>query len=59
MKPPSHLPFDATFRKTFRDLVLWRRDVRRLGGPFRSRDLRLQRVAADSRRRIKTIIGIG
>lgn len=24
-----HLPFDATFRKTFRDLVLWRRDVRR------------------------------
>jgi 5,6-dimethylbenzimidazole synthase len=25
----SHLPFDATFRKTFRDLVLWRRDVRR------------------------------
>ena len=27
--PPSHLPFDATFRKTFRDLVLWRRDVRR------------------------------
>ena len=29
MKPPAHLPFDATFRKTFRDLVLWRRDVRR------------------------------
>ena len=27
--PPSHLPFDATFRATFRDLVLWRRDVRR------------------------------
>ncbi len=27
--PPSHLQFDATFRKTFRDLVLWRRDVRR------------------------------
>ena len=26
---PSHLPFDAAFRKTFRDLVLWRRDVRR------------------------------
>ena len=25
----SHLPFDATFRRTFRDLVLWRRDVRR------------------------------
>jgi hypothetical protein len=25
----SHLPFDPTFRKTFRDLVLWRRDVRR------------------------------
>ena len=25
----SHLPFDATFRKTLRDLVLWRRDVRR------------------------------
>jgi 5,6-dimethylbenzimidazole synthase len=25
----GHLPFDATFRKTFRDLVLWRRDVRR------------------------------
>ena len=24
-----HLPFDATFRRTFRDLVLWRRDVRR------------------------------
>jgi 5,6-dimethylbenzimidazole synthase len=23
------LPFDATFRATFRDLVLWRRDVRR------------------------------
>jgi 5,6-dimethylbenzimidazole synthase len=27
--PRSHLPFDATFRATFRDLVLWRRDVRR------------------------------
>ena len=27
--PPIHLPFDATFRATFRDLVLWRRDVRR------------------------------
>src|SRR5499427_2351691 len=27
--PPSHRPFDATFRATFRDLVLWRRDVRR------------------------------
>jgi 5,6-dimethylbenzimidazole synthase len=27
--PPGHLPFDATFRATFRDLVLWRRDVRR------------------------------
>jgi 5,6-dimethylbenzimidazole synthase len=27
--PPLHLPFDATFRATFRDLVLWRRDVRR------------------------------
>lgn len=27
--PPPHLPFDATFRATFRDLVLWRRDVRR------------------------------
>ncbi len=27
--PPVHLPFDATFRATFRDLVLWRRDVRR------------------------------
>lgn len=26
---PVHLPFDATFRSTFRDLVLWRRDVRR------------------------------
>ena len=26
---PWHLPFDETFRKTFRDLVLWRRDVRR------------------------------
>jgi 5,6-dimethylbenzimidazole synthase len=25
----GHLPFDATFRRTFRDLVLWRRDVRR------------------------------
>jgi len=24
-----HRPFDETFRKTFRDLVLWRRDVRR------------------------------
>ena len=27
--PPGHLPFDSTFRATFRDLVLWRRDVRR------------------------------
>jgi 5,6-dimethylbenzimidazole synthase len=27
--PPVHRPFDATFRETFRDLVLWRRDVRR------------------------------
>ncbi|SJZ83878.1 cob(II)yrinic acid a,c-diamide reductase [Enhydrobacter aerosaccus] len=27
--PHTHLPFDATFRATFRDLVLWRRDVRR------------------------------
>jgi 5,6-dimethylbenzimidazole synthase len=27
--PPVHLPFDETFRDTFRDLVLWRRDVRR------------------------------
>ena len=27
--PPVHLPFDKTFRATFRDLVLWRRDVRR------------------------------
>ncbi|WIM10299.1 5,6-dimethylbenzimidazole synthase [Enhydrobacter sp.] len=27
--PPGHLPFDATFRTTLRDLVLWRRDVRR------------------------------
>jgi len=27
--PPVHLPFDKTFRETFRDLVLWRRDVRR------------------------------
>jgi len=27
--PPVHLPFDAKFRTTFRDLVLWRRDVRR------------------------------
>jgi 5,6-dimethylbenzimidazole synthase len=27
--PPLHLPFDARFRATFRDLVLWRRDVRR------------------------------
>ena len=27
--PPGHLPFNATFRATFRDLVLWRRDVRR------------------------------
>jgi 5,6-dimethylbenzimidazole synthase len=27
--PPVHLPFDATFRATFHDLVLWRRDVRR------------------------------
>lgn len=27
--PPVHLPFDRTFRATFRDLVLWRRDVRR------------------------------
>ena len=26
---PWHRPFDETFRKTFRDLVLWRRDVRR------------------------------
>ena len=26
---PSHLPFDAAFRSTFHDLVLWRRDVRR------------------------------
>ena len=30
--PPVHLPFDATFRATFRDLVLWRRDVRRFRG---------------------------
>ena len=22
---PGHKPFDETFRKTFRDLVLWRR----------------------------------
>ena len=28
--PPVHLPFDETFRDTFRDLVLWRRDVRPL-----------------------------
>jgi 5,6-dimethylbenzimidazole synthase len=27
--PPTHLPFDAAFRAAFRDLVLWRRDVRR------------------------------
>jgi 5,6-dimethylbenzimidazole synthase len=27
--PPVHLPFDSTFRATFHDLVLWRRDVRR------------------------------
>ena len=27
--PQVHLPFDKTFRATFRDLVLWRRDVRR------------------------------
>jgi 5,6-dimethylbenzimidazole synthase len=27
--PPIHLPFDAKFRATFYDLVLWRRDVRR------------------------------
>jgi 5,6-dimethylbenzimidazole synthase len=27
--PPVHLPFDKTFRATFHDLVLWRRDVRR------------------------------
>lgn len=27
--PLGHLPFDSTFRATFRDLVLWRRDVRR------------------------------
>lgn len=27
--PPVHLPFDESFRATFRDLVLWRRDVRR------------------------------
>ena len=27
--PPVHLPFDTTFRETFHDLVLWRRDVRR------------------------------
>jgi 5,6-dimethylbenzimidazole synthase len=26
---PSHAPFDAAFRAAFRDLVLWRRDVRR------------------------------
>ena len=29
MTTPWHMPFDETFRKTFRDLVLWRRDVRR------------------------------
>jgi 5,6-dimethylbenzimidazole synthase len=28
----AHLPFDSTFRATFRDLVLWRRDVRRFRG---------------------------
>ena len=27
--PPSHRPFDTPVRATFRDLVLWRRDVRR------------------------------
>ncbi len=27
--PPTHVPFDAAFRAGFRDLVLWRRDVRR------------------------------
>lgn len=26
---PTHVPFDAAFRAAFRDLVLWRRDVRR------------------------------
>jgi 5,6-dimethylbenzimidazole synthase len=26
---PLHAPFDAAFRMAFRDLVLWRRDVRR------------------------------
>jgi 5,6-dimethylbenzimidazole synthase len=26
---PSPRPFDETFRETFRDLILWRRDVRR------------------------------
>jgi 5,6-dimethylbenzimidazole synthase len=26
---PSPRPFDARFRETFRDLILWRRDVRR------------------------------
>ena len=28
---PSSREFDAAFRKAFRDLVLWRRDVRRFG----------------------------
>jgi 5,6-dimethylbenzimidazole synthase len=27
---PSPRGFDETFREAFRDLVLWRRDVRRL-----------------------------
>jgi 5,6-dimethylbenzimidazole synthase len=30
--PLAHLPFDSTFRATFCDLVLWRRDVRRFRG---------------------------
>ncbi|MFI5001725.1 MAG: 5,6-dimethylbenzimidazole synthase [Reyranellales bacterium] len=41
--PPTHAPFDAAFRAAFRDLVLWRRDVRR----FRSDpvdDARLDRL---------------
>ena len=29
MPTSSPRPFDKTFRETFRDLVLWRRDVRR------------------------------
>jgi 5,6-dimethylbenzimidazole synthase len=29
MSDPSPRPFDVRFRETFRDLILWRRDVRR------------------------------